>query len=450
MLALGAVYAAREMKTSDFQARYFSSIGEQLHFRVEPGDSHDIRYPSAGPYDERLGYSSLPNFQERLRKLGYSITAQARSSPELLNVVDQGIYATYFEKTQAGLKIFDRDEKVLFSKAYPTRIYSDFDAIPPLVIKTLLFIENRELLDERYPHLNPAIEWDRFARASMELIARKLGANIKVAGGSTLATQIEKYRHSPGGRTDSPAEKLRQMASASLRAYLWGPDTRKARRAIVQAYLNSMPLAAAPELGEVHGLGDGLSAWFGSDFATVNSLLSAPNIDTGEGITEKQALAYRQVLRLLLAQRRPAYYLLAGRADLETLADSHLRLLAAHGIIPPALRDAALRVSGGMNAHPALTPAPPFAQRKTESVLRTRLASALGVSRMYDLDRLDLSTRSTIDYDIQQAVTRALHELRDPERARAAGVLGSRLLNSDNDFGTAQLLLYMLWYSFCY
>ena len=49
------------------------------------------------------------------------------------------------------------------------------------------------------------------------------------------------------------------MASASLRAYLMGPDTLQTQREIVLAYLNSMPLAAKRDWGEVHGLGDGLS-----------------------------------------------------------------------------------------------------------------------------------------------------------------------------------------------
>jgi membrane peptidoglycan carboxypeptidase len=434
LLALGVICVVREMKTSDLQARYLSSIGDHLHFRLEPGSSPAIRYPTAGPYDERLGYTALSKFQKRLGNLGFSVTAQARFSPELLRVADNGLYVTYFEKVQAGLTILDRNDSVLFSKAYPERVYPDFDTIPPLVIKTLLFIENRELLDDRYPHLNPAVEWDRLGRATMELIASKLGANINVAGGSTLATQMEKYRHSPGGRTDNPWEKLRQMSSASLRAYLSGPDTRKTRRAIVQAYLNSMPLAAAPESGEVHGLGDGLAAWFGSDFAAVNQLLNAANMSSGEGITAEQALAYRQVLCLLLAQRRPAYYLLQGRTALEKLADSHLRLLAAQGIIPPALRDAALQVSSDMRVQSDSSLNVSVVGRKTESVLRARLATDLGVSRMYDLDRLDLTARSTIDHDVQQAVTKALRKLRDPEQARAAGVLGFRLLSSGDDF----------------
>ena len=36
----------------------------------------------------------------------------------------------------------------------------------------------------------------------------KLGFDVPVQGGSTLATQIEKYRHSPSGRTDDGLEKL--------------------------------------------------------------------------------------------------------------------------------------------------------------------------------------------------------------------------------------------------
>ena len=77
-------------------------------------------------------------------------------------------------------------------------------------------------------------------------------------GGSTLATQIEKFRHSPGGRTATPPEKLRQIASASVRAYLNGPQTLPARRQIVVRYLNSVPLAAKPGIGEINGIGDGM------------------------------------------------------------------------------------------------------------------------------------------------------------------------------------------------
>ncbi len=92
-------------------------------------------------------------------------------------------------------------------------------------------------------------------------------------GGSTLATQIEKYRHSPNGRTASIRDKLQQMASASLRAYRLGEDTTEARRKLVVTYLNTMPLSAKSGFGEVHGIGDGLWAWYGRDFAEVQRTL---------------------------------------------------------------------------------------------------------------------------------------------------------------------------------
>ena len=144
----------------------------------------------------------------------------------------------------------DRNDQVLFNATYPSYTYPNLDSIPPLILYTLLFIENRELLNENPITRNPAIEWDRLEFAVIQLMAKKLGANINVTGGSTLATQLEKYRHSPQGITHSIPEKFRQIICASIRAYLWGPDTRAMRRQIALAYLNTMPLAAVSKLDE--------------------------------------------------------------------------------------------------------------------------------------------------------------------------------------------------------
>jgi membrane peptidoglycan carboxypeptidase len=433
-LAAAGVFVADEMKTSDLQARLFSSIDEKVSYQAEPGPSPVIHFPESGPYDQRLGYALLPDVLKRLQEHGLTIEAQARLSPTLLNLMERGFNAPYSEKSQAGLTLFDRDGTLMFADRYPVRTYPDLESIPPLILNTLLFIENRELLSEHYPHLNPAVEWDRFARATAGLVARKLGADIHVTGGSTLATQIEKYRHSPGGRTESPLDKLQQMGSASFRAYRWGPETLKARRDIALTYLNSLPLAAIPGYGEVHGLGDGLWAWFSDDFDQVNRLLSADSMAAADGITREQALAYRRVLCLLLAQRRPAWYLRDGQDDLQTLADSHLRVMAANGVISPALRDAALAMRSELGVKPMSDPTVPFIEHKTENVLRARLASTLGLERLYDLDRLDLTAHSTLDLGTQQAVRHALRKLSEPKEAAAAGVIGGRLLSAGSKF----------------
>ena len=79
----------------------------------------------------------------------------------------------------------------------------------------------------------------------------RLEAGGKRFGGSTLATQIEKFRHSPEGRTGGIEDKLRQITTASVRAYQDGPLTAAARHRIVVEYINSTPLAARAGFGEV-------------------------------------------------------------------------------------------------------------------------------------------------------------------------------------------------------
>jgi len=256
------IFLRDELAASTLQARYLSALGSQLSFAVEPGPSPLIRYPTTGPYDLRLGYVGLPNFLQRLRALGFAITTQARVSPTLAQVIDRGFFPMYHEKMQAGLRLFDQAGQRVYSTTVPTHVYRTFDDIPPVVLQTLLFIENRELFDVRYPQRNPAVEWDRFGLAVAHTLLRVLPFRLSRPGGSTLATQLEKFRHSPDGRTGSVVEKFRQMGSASIRAYLHGPDTLPARRGIALAYLTAVPLGAIPGYGEVHSLGDGLWAWY--------------------------------------------------------------------------------------------------------------------------------------------------------------------------------------------
>ncbi|HEY8098554.1 MAG TPA: transglycosylase domain-containing protein, partial [Methylobacter sp.] len=424
----------KEVQTSKYQARYLSEISKQLSSELKPGHSSSIRYPDHGPYDQRLGYTLLSDEIARLEKSGYGVTTQASISPMMTRLVDDyGLFPIYQEKTRAGLRIADQAGQTIFSAIYPSHGYPNFNAIPPLVLNTLLFIENRELLDENHKNINPAVEWDRLGFAALQMMARKLGADINVPGGSTLATQLEKYRHSPDGYTESMVEKFRQMGSASLRAYLQGPDTREMRRQIALAYLNSMPLAATAKLGEVHGLGDGLAAWFGADFNAVNQLLSQKAIKSTEQVTPQQAQAYRQVLSILLSQRRPSYLLGPGYNALQNLTDSYLRVLAEQHIISASLRDAALQASTVRLAKSDQLPAKFMAEQKTQNVLRTRLARTLGVKSNYELDRLDLTVKTTLDYGTQQAVTQALRQLSDSDKAHAAGILGFRMLNENID-----------------
>ena len=214
------------------------------------------------------------------------------------------------------------------------------------------------------------------------------------------------------------------MVSASVRAYLGGEDTTSVRHQLVVDYLNTVPLAAKTGYGEVIGMGDGLWAWFGRDFEEVNHLLRNDSADL-----DQRALAYKQALSLMISQRRPSGFL-AKQSALEKLTDSHLRVLADSGVITLALRDAALKQPLRLKSEPVgMTPFS-FIGRKAATTSRAHLASMLGIRRMYDLDRLDMSATSTLNETLQKDVTHGLMDIAKPAFAKEAGLIGDRLLGS--------------------
>ncbi len=444
LLALTARMVQQEVHTSKYQARYLSQISQQLSFKLLPGASDAVRYPGYGPYDQRLGYIFLPEMIKLLHAEGFKVDKQAVFSKKMLELKDDfGIFPVYHEKFQAGLALFDRHDQVMFSARYPEHGYASFQTIPPVILNTLLFIENRELLTTTSPTVNPAIEWDRLGFAGLSALLHKLGGEIHVSGGSTLATQIEKYRHSPNGYTHSFGDKLQQMSTASLRAYLQGSNTLAMREEIALSYLNTMPLSATPQFGEVHGLGDGLSAWFGADFSDTNRLLMPASL-LSYTLTKQQAIAYRQTLSLLLSQRRPSYLLGRGFTALQKLTDAYLRILADQGVISGALAHAALQERVEVITKASAAAADKTVLNKTPLVMRSRLANLLNIRSNYELDRLDLTVKSTLDNTVQQAVTDALKKLSQAEQVNAAGLIGSHLLTNVQhlDAVTYSLMLY--------
>ncbi len=428
LIGIAAWLVWQETRNYERQAAFFAKLSRQLTYKVEAGPSPaaSIRFPHDSPYDERVGYANLPDFLTRLQAKDFAIVKQARISPKMAEMADKGFFATYKEKTGVGLRILDCRNQPLFAARYPERVYAGFDATPRLLIESLLFIENRELLDPTYPKRNPAVEWDRLSKAVFDKAMNSVNGGNRSAGGSTLATQIEKYRHSSEGRTTSLSDKFTQMVSASLRAYQGGEDTTKVRRQIVVDYLNTVPLSAKPGYGEVNGIGDGMWVWYGRDFAEISQALN------GKLDQAATAQIYKQVLSLLIAQRRPSYYLDQGGADLEQLTNSHLRILANAGVISVAQRDAALKVSlmptgKNGNQHGANNS---FVSRKAANAMRTYVSGLLGDMSLYSLDRLDLNAASTLDAQAQTAVTEVLRNLRDPETAKAAGLTGKGMLGN--------------------
>jgi len=425
LLVIGLV-AALELRTSWIQSRLFAAWASGLSYEVEPGPEPEPWVGSQGPHDVRRGYTRLAPLRERLDAAGFAIDSQARVSSRFRRSLELGLYPVFTEKPQAGLTIVDRTGVPIYAARYPGRVYPAFDSIPTPIVRTLLFIENRDLLQSDAPNRNPVVEWDRLARSLAGLLGRKLGADTERAGGSTLATQIEKYRHSPDGLTRTPRDKLVQMATATARAYRGGPKTENERQRIVLEYINSVPLAAVGGYGEVLGLQDALAAWFGLDPARVNAALR------GDAAADSAGVAYRAVLALLLAQRRPSFYLTspAGREQLDALIDFHLRLLERQRVVSPDLLSAAREARPQFRTAPPSEALAPFADRKAANAMRTRLLGLAGTDELYVLDRLDLSAVTTIDRKAQDSVTRILNRLADPEFVRAAGLDAPRLVGA--------------------
>ncbi|MCA7083578.1 transglycosylase domain-containing protein [Cupriavidus sp. DB3] len=435
VLVGGACYFAAhliadEVRTSRWQARYFHDWGQRLTYTIAPGASDRIRFPDAGPYDMRLGYARIPHYTELLEARGFVREHQARMSQAMLEYLDLGLYAPYREKTRAGLALLDCNDRNVSVQRFPERQYQDYREVPQVLANSLLFVENQGLLNPEYPTRNPALDWRRLSRAGVDQLFAIVDRERDTPGGSTLATQIEKYRHSPQGRTSSISEKLRQMGSASVRAYLDGRDTVRARERIVVDYLNTVPLSARNGRGEIHGIGDGMYYWYGEDFDEANRMLH--EIES-KPPTPREAQVFKQALSLIIAQRRPSYHLRRYDTNLEPLTDSYLRLLAGAGVISPRLRDAALAARLDKAPIPSLPPADPFVTRKAINQVRTDLSRLLGVSSRYDLDRLDLTVASTINTEAQRQITATLMKLRDKEGARELGLYGHNMLRDHDD-----------------
>jgi membrane peptidoglycan carboxypeptidase len=428
------IAAAYELQTSALQARIFSAYASAVSFSLGAGRSAEIAFPQYGPFDRIRGYTDVPQFVDRLVKAGYQITEQARVSPELLRLMKWGIHPPYSEPSGVGLRIRGRDGRLLYSPDFGLRVFDGFGQIPPMMVQSLLLIENRELHTSQVSTLNPVVEWDRLGWAGLLYAGRKAGLSVPVEGGSTLAVQLEKYRHFPEGRTQSPSDKLRQILGASLRVYRSGPDTHEERQRIVLEYLNTIPLAAQVGYGEVHGIGEGLYAWFGWDLKQTTEMLSSD-------VPEEQARALKHVLALLCSVRAPSHYLISKRDALDVRINHYTHLMQEAGILEPGIAGLVGEAKLSFLDRAPLRSRPPYTERKHIDTTRTYLQQMLGVPGLYDLDRLHLEVRTPIDGQLQEDIRQLLKKLYDPEFVAHNGLVAERLIGRENPKNVVYSLL---------
>lgn len=394
-----------ESKTGWVQSRVITKYLEGIDFTLSEGPQVDIYYPKEGPLNERYGYTRVGEWISKLKD--YAVKAQAKLSPKHLKLVNSGINPVYEVKDSVGTQIYDSIGQPLYDKT-PTTQFQKYEDIPDVLIAILLFIENKELLNSN-PNYNPAIEIDRLARATVTYVLGKIThPKERTAGGSTLATQMEKYSFSKDGKTNSGSDKIYQLISASLRAYQDGPTTYEARKKIILKYFNTMPLGASPNFGEVYGYGEALKAFYGVELADEITVLNQL-FQTDQLYSEEQLAALNRALQLIISVRNPSY--LSKPEKLKELKTIYVKILVENNIIRSRAFDT---LSLFQSKQTPELQKKNFVENKAQDLIRKKVSKLLKLDYQ-SLDKLDLKVYSTIRNDIQVAATDFFAQLKDEE-----------------------------------
>ena len=428
LLALGATTAIAtgvvvEVKTSYLQSKFFHSLAQGK--TVNDPDCKMVP-PAAGPFDQDRGYANILHFREQLKANGYDITCGSWQDRSVLGL---HLIPIYDEKIQAGLEIQDPSGKAAYKAQYPREAFTSYDSIPPVLAKSLLYVEDRAMLDEHPGEWNPAINPVRFGAAIRDQAMKKVGlSHDRGSGGSTLATQLEKFRHSPQGVTGSPKEKLRQMLTASTRAYVKTTNTTDSRKRIVMEHLDAMPLSSYPGFGPVYGYPDGMALWFGTNYQAASKLMMLPEDQLSDAQLAQVAKVYRQSLSLILSIKKPTDYLLKNRDELQQRIDFYVPEFAKAGIISERLKNAvmAAKVEYADPRRPDKVDRTPPA--KSVQGMEVDLMRTLDIRGQFELVRTDMTGHSTVFAIVDSAVAAHLRQLASPEKAGADGMIGFQLL----------------------
>ena len=105
-----------EINSSIIQAHFLSKLTEQMTYKLGAGESKSNISAPHGPYDLRLGYTSLPDFSRKLKANNFDVACQAQASETMIKLVDKGLFPIYPEKIQPGIEILDRHDQSIFSQ----------------------------------------------------------------------------------------------------------------------------------------------------------------------------------------------------------------------------------------------------------------------------------------------------------------------------------------------
>ena len=333
VVVLVAAAVAVEIATSRRQALYFTSVARGLAYHMSPGratastsQERPLR-PAA-----RLCPAPRVHRDARARRLPRPWSRHAGRRSSSLGG-SRARFSRSIRKDAGGAHILDRRGRASMPRCYPPSAYKSFDRDPARGGRLAALHREPRAPRPDATHLNPAVEWDRFAAGGAQRSAGSRSAGTPTRpGGSTLATQLEKLRHSPEGRTVGAAREAE--------ADVHGGGARVPRRP-------REPALAPRGGGRLHQLrcrsrrcrgaarsracGDGLEAWFGPDFDAVNRLL----LDARTPSPPRRGLAYRAcspAARAAPSDPRPRRRPRRARGRIEQLPAAPPR----RGVIPGA------------------------------------------------------------------------------------------------------------------
>ena len=141
-------------------------------------------------------------------------------------------------------------------------------------------------------------------------------------------------------------------------------------------------------------------------------------------------LAFKQMLTLLVSVRSPSVFLVEERASLEEKVGQYARLMAKEGIIDWEFATALQETPAQFLEAAPLPPQPSSRKNKAANAIRITMMDYLGVTNLYDLNRLHLEIQSTIDVPLENKVTDFLNSLSDPNVIKRQGLDGEHLLEN--------------------
>jgi hypothetical protein len=293
--------------------RYLANqVDKVAQLQLKPGQPSAWTIPiPESPRWQRDGLTYYQQLFSVLNEANFTIDTDKHLAltPQARKLLDMGIvpFDHYQGEALSGLQIKDRDQTIVYQFEYPFQ-FESFDNIPRFLLKALLVWENDKLRhlilpeenqDNNRIQLNYLIEGPRIIKSLAEYAQYKLTGKGEYSGGSTLMTTLEKINNTPGGRTQSVNDKLKQMIGAGL--HLYGDDAEQVAKKALVDFLNTVPMAGGPKeyVGALYGFGASYYAWFGQTLEQLQLQLQSKD-------QVLRAQAFKNICALIVSIRRPS------------------------------------------------------------------------------------------------------------------------------------------------